>query len=83
MDLNVHLAFDALMAERSVTRAGQHIGLGQPDMSAALARLRTTFGDKLFVKIPGQTVGRRGTYSIPVRRHTNPLLAFSRIGSTA
>ena len=25
----------------------------------------------------------RTTYSIPVSRHTNPLLAFSRIGSTA
>jgi hypothetical protein len=26
---------------------------------------------------------RRRTYIVPVRRHTNPLLAFSRIGSTA
>ena len=37
-DLNLLVAFDALMAERSVTRAGQRIGLGQPGMSAALAR---------------------------------------------
>jgi hypothetical protein len=29
-DLNLLVAFDALMAERSVTRAGQRIGLGQP-----------------------------------------------------
>ena len=36
-DLNLLVAFDALMAERSVTRAGQRIGLGQPGMSAALA----------------------------------------------
>ena len=42
------------MAERSVTRAGQRIGLGQPGMSAALARLRATFGDELFVRIPGK-----------------------------
>jgi DNA-binding transcriptional LysR family regulator len=48
------VAFDALMAERSVTRAGQRIGLGQPGMSAALARLRATFGDELFVRIPGK-----------------------------
>lgn len=54
VDLNLFLAFDALMVERSVTRAGQRIGLGQPGMSAALARLRTTFGDELFVRIPGQ-----------------------------
>jgi hypothetical protein len=53
-DLNLLVAFDALMAERSVTRAGQRIGLGQPGMSAALARLRVTFRDELFVRIPGK-----------------------------
>ena len=53
-DLNLLVAFDALMAERSVTRAGQRIGLGQPGMSATLARLRTTFSDELFVRIPGK-----------------------------
>ena len=53
-DLNLLVAFDALMAERSVTRAGQRIGLGQPGMSAALARLRATFRDELFVRIPGK-----------------------------
>jgi DNA-binding transcriptional LysR family regulator len=53
-DLNLLVAFDALMAERSVTRAGQRIGLGQPGMSAALARLRATFGDELFVRVPGK-----------------------------
>ena len=53
-DLNLLVAFDALMAERSVTRAGQRIGLGQPGMSAALARMRATFGDELFVRVPGK-----------------------------
>jgi LysR family transcriptional activator of mexEF-oprN operon len=53
-DLNLLVAFDALMAERSVTRAGQRIGLGQPGMCAALARMRATFGDELFVRIPGK-----------------------------
>src|ERR1700674_4509333 len=53
-DLNLLVAFDALMAERNVTRAGRRIGLGQPGMSAALARLRTTFRDELFVRIPGK-----------------------------
>src|ERR1700704_741611 len=53
-DLNLLVAFDALMAERSVTRAGRRIGLGQPGMSAALARLRATFHDELFVRIPGK-----------------------------
>jgi DNA-binding transcriptional LysR family regulator len=53
-DLNLLVAFDALMAERSVTRAGQRIGVGQPGMSAILARLRDTFRDELFVRVPGK-----------------------------
>lgn len=50
IDLNLLVAFDALMAERSVTRAGKRIGRTQPAMSAALARLRELFGDELFVR---------------------------------
>ena len=53
-DLNLLVAFDALMAERGVTRAGKRIGLGQPGMSAVLARLRATFRDELFVRTPGK-----------------------------
>ncbi len=52
IDLNLLVAFDALMAERSVTRAGTRIGRTQPAMSAALARLRSLFGDELFVRGP-------------------------------
>ena len=52
VDLNLLVAFDALMAERSVTRAGARIGRTQPAMSAALARLRTLLGDELFVRSP-------------------------------
>jgi len=46
-DLNLLVAFDALMAERSVTRAGTRIGRTQPAMSAALSRLRSLLGDEL------------------------------------
>ncbi len=52
IDLNLLVAFDALMAERSVTRAGLRIGRTQPAMSAALARLRTLLKDELFVRGP-------------------------------
>ena len=52
IDLNLLVAFDALMAERSVTRAGGRIGRTQPAMSAALARLRALLGDELFVRSP-------------------------------
>ncbi|WMT79411.1 LysR family transcriptional regulator [Bradyrhizobium sp. Ash2021] len=50
IDLNLLVAFDALMAERSVTRAGLRIGRTQPAMSAALARLRDLLKDDLFVR---------------------------------
>ena len=53
VDLNLLVAFEALMTERNVTRAGQRIGLGQPAMSAALARLRDLFKDELLVRVPG------------------------------
>ena len=52
IDLNLLVAFDALMAERSVTRAAARIGRTQPAMSAALARLRALFADELFVRSP-------------------------------
>ena len=50
IDLNLLVAFDALMAERSVTKAGRRIGRTQPAMSAALSRLRGLFNDQLFVR---------------------------------
>lgn len=49
-DLNLLIVFNALAQHRSVTRAGESIGLSQPAMSAALARLRLLLGDPLFVK---------------------------------
>lgn len=48
IDLNLLVAFDALISERHVTRAGQKIGLSQPAMSAALNRLRFLIKDPLF-----------------------------------
>src|SRR5882762_5314854 len=51
-DLNLLIVFDAVMQERSVTRAGQKIGLSQPAMSHALNRLRYMLKDQLFVRAP-------------------------------
>jgi DNA-binding transcriptional LysR family regulator len=50
IDLNLLLALDALLRERSVTRAGAALGLSQPATSHALARLRELFGDELLVR---------------------------------
>jgi DNA-binding transcriptional LysR family regulator len=51
-DLNLLIVFDAVMQERSVTRAGSRIGLSQPAMSHALNRLRYMLKDDLFVRTP-------------------------------
>jgi len=48
--MNLVVALRALLAERNVTRAGERIGLSQPAMSAALARLRRHFGDELLAR---------------------------------
>jgi DNA-binding transcriptional LysR family regulator len=46
-DLNLLVALDALLAERSVTRAAARLGLTQSAASHALARLRRLTGDEL------------------------------------
>lgn len=50
VDLNLLIVFETLMHERSVTRAAEKLFLGQPAISAALARLRGLFDDPLFVR---------------------------------
>ncbi len=52
VDLNLLLAFDALMQDGNLTRAGVRLGLSQPSMSHALGRLRIISGDPLFVRVP-------------------------------
>lgn len=50
LDLNLLKTFDALMDERSVTRAAARLALTQPAVSGMLVRLREAFGDPLFVR---------------------------------
>lgn len=50
MDLGLLRIFDALMRERSVSRTATRLFLSQPAVSAALGRLRDTFGDPLFTR---------------------------------
>jgi DNA-binding transcriptional LysR family regulator len=52
MDMNLLVALDALLREQSVSRAAHQVGIGQPAMSASLARLRILFGDELLVRTP-------------------------------
>ena len=50
LDLNLLKTLDALLDERSVTRAAQRLALTQPAVSGMLVRLRDSFGDPLFVR---------------------------------
>lgn len=52
LDLNLLKTLEALIAERSVTRAGQALGRSQPAVSNALHRLREALGDELFTRGP-------------------------------
>jgi DNA-binding transcriptional LysR family regulator len=55
-DLNLLRVFDALMRERSATRAGERVGLSQPAVSAALNRLRHALNDELFIRQANEMV---------------------------
>ncbi|WP_028227865.1 LysR family transcriptional regulator [Paraburkholderia ferrariae] len=50
-DLNLLIAFDALMQEKSVTRAATRLRVHQPAMSHSLATLRLLLDDQLFVRV--------------------------------
>jgi DNA-binding transcriptional LysR family regulator len=50
LDLNLLVAFEALLIEKNVSRAANRIGLSQPGMSNTLARLRNVFDDRLFTR---------------------------------
>lgn len=50
LDLNLLGVFDAIFAEGNLTRASRRLGISQPAMSNALARLRASLDDPLFTR---------------------------------
>lgn len=60
LDLNLLVALEALLEEKSVSRAAQRLYITQSAMSKTLGRLRELFDDPLFV--------RRGTGMVPTPR---------------
>jgi LysR family transcriptional activator of mexEF-oprN operon len=50
LDMNLLVIFEALMFEKNLTRVAEKMFLGQPAVSAALARLRDLFDDPLLVR---------------------------------
>jgi DNA-binding transcriptional LysR family regulator len=51
LDLNLLVTLDALLQQRSVTRAAEQVGLSQPAVSAQLGRLRRHFHDELLTRV--------------------------------
>lgn len=51
LDLNLLVTLDALLQQRSVTRAAEQVGLSQPAVSAQLGRLRQHFHDELLTRV--------------------------------
>ncbi len=68
-DLNLLPVFLALMEERNVTRAAERLGITQPALSNALARLRTMLRDPLFVR------ARYGMQPTPQAEALAPVIA--------
>ena len=50
VDLNLLTVFDAVMQEQNITRAAHVLGMSQPAVSNAVARLKLMFNDELFVR---------------------------------
>ncbi|MDR1534743.1 MAG: LysR family transcriptional regulator [Planctomycetota bacterium] len=72
IDLNLVVVLAALLEEGSVTRAALRLGRTQSAVSHALGRLRTLFGDPLFVRSPeGMTPT---PYALSLSKSVNDIL---------
>ncbi|EPX99951.1 lysR family transcriptional regulator [Ralstonia sp. NT80] len=56
VDLNLFVVFEAIYHHRNLTRAAETLCITQPAVSNALARMRKTFNDPLFVSTPAGMV---------------------------
>ncbi|MDR9825092.1 transcriptional regulator LeuO [Vibrio sp. FNV 38] len=50
VDLNLLTVFNAVMQEQNITRAAHNLGMSQPAVSNAVARLKVMFNDELFIR---------------------------------
>lgn len=77
LDLNLLVALDAMLNERSISKAAQQVHLSQSAMSASLARLREYFNDPLLVQVgrqmeltPRATVLKDAVHDLLMRANT-------------
>lgn len=68
-DLNLLVIFEAIYATGNISRAAERLGMSQPAVSNALARLRELVDDPLFVRAPGgvRPTGKTREMIQPVR----------------
>lgn len=80
MDLKLLSVFDEVYKTRSVSRAGENLGVAQSSVSIALARLRRHFGDPLFVRTSDgmQPTPHAATLVAPVRQALELLRGITR-----
>jgi DNA-binding transcriptional LysR family regulator len=69
IDIRLLLVFEALMRERSVSRAAQDVGMSQPAVSRALNTLRQMLKDELFIRSPSgmMPTAQARDLAVPIR----------------
>jgi len=78
MDMKLLAVFDEIYKTRSVSRAGENLGIPQTSVSLALARLRRRFNDPLFVRTGnGMMPTPRAATLVPQLRQALQLLQLA------
>ena len=78
MDMKLLAVFDEIYKTRSVSRAGENLGIPQTSVSLALARLRRRFNDPLFVRTgTGMMPTPRAATLVPQLRQALQLLQLA------
>ncbi|WP_342132752.1 LysR family transcriptional regulator [Hydrogenophaga sp. OTU3427] len=80
MDTKLLSVFDEIYKTRSVSRAGDNLGVAQSSISISLARLRRHFGDPLFVRTSDgmQPTPHATSLVVPVRQALELLRGITR-----
>ena len=82
VDLNLLIAFSALMETRSVTKAAAKLSMGQSAMSHNLSRLRTLIDDPLFERHGHQMIATDKALELaPVVEHILSPFSITRTAS--
>jgi len=82
IDLNLMVVFLVIYRELNLSRAAEHLRLGQPAVSASLVRLRKCFDDQLFTRkargvIPTPKADKIATDLMPAMGRIQALLVLN------